>query len=243
MSIGLKLLALLTTLVVSATAYCDQTYILNSTYSPPHSTINQQGYLDLILKEAFKRAGFSANIRMLPAERCLQDSNNGISDGEIARIKTMSQYYPNLVLVDEPIIENRDFVAFSIHHEFKAENWSSLKPYNVAIIRGWKIFEKNITGTKSLISMESTLSMFELLKNDRADVVVNARIDGLYHLKKLGVENVKVMEPPLASVKLYLFMHKKNQLVIPKIKKALKSMKADNSFYEIKSNVLKRTLN
>ncbi len=61
---------------------------------------------------------------MMPAERCLQDANAGISDGEIGRIRGMSRFYPNLVLVDEPIIESRDFVAFELYlflHQKNAE--------------------------------------------------------------------------------------------------------------------------
>jgi len=74
---------------------------------PPHSTETQQGFLDLILKEAFSPAGYSAEIRMLPAERCLHDSNSGHTDGEIRQIRSLSRFDPNLMIVDEPLIENR----------------------------------------------------------------------------------------------------------------------------------------
>jgi polar amino acid transport system substrate-binding protein len=215
-----------------------ETLVLNSSYSPPHSTTNQTGYLDLIVKEAFLRAGLEARIQTLPAERSLQDSNAGISDGEIGRIAEIDQFYPNLVIVDEPIIESRDFVAFSIDHVFKTDDWKSLKPYHVGIVRGWKFLENNIVDVTSLIRMDSTVSLFKLLKNKRADVVVNARIDGLYTSRILGVQNIKVMEPPLASVKLYLFLHEKHRDLVPKLEKALKKMKRDKTFYKIRKKVL-----
>ncbi len=218
--------------------YAAQKFILNSSYSPPHSTENQTGYIDLILKEAFRRAGFEAQIQMMPAERCLQDSNAGLSDGEIGRIRQINQFYPNLVIIDEPIIESRDFVAFSINYEFRTPDWDSFGPYHIGIVRGWKILENNVTNTRSLIKMDSTLSLFKLLVNDHADVVINARIDGLYTIKQLGIKNIKVMEPPLASLALYLFMHKKNVWLIPKLETALRGMKSDGSFHEIRKNVL-----
>lgn len=220
----------------------ERTFLLNSSYSPPHSTADQTGYLDLILKEAFRRAGWKAKIQMMPAERCLQDANAGISDGEIGRIRGMSRFYPNLVLVDEPIIESRDFVAFSIRHEFCTDDWASLKPYHVGIMRGWKILENNVVDTRSLIKMDTTRSLFKLLADDRVGVVVNARIDGLYTAGRLGLRNVKVMEPPLASLELYLFLHQKNAEVIPGIEGALRAMKSDGSFYGIRSRVLSEIL-
>lgn len=234
---GLLIISL--SFLIFTLAFAEQEFILNSSYSPPHSTEDQTGYLDLILKEAFKRAMFEAHIQMMPAERCLQDSNAGVSDGEIGRIRQMSQFYPNLVIVDEPILESRDFVAFSKNYEFPTPDWKSLQPYHVGIVRGWKIMETNVTDVRSLIKMESTRSLFKLLKNDRADVVLNARIDGLYAAKQIGMENVKVMEPPLASLDLYLFMHKKNAWAIPKLEAALRDMKSDGSFYQIRRNVLK----
>lgn len=215
-----------------------KTYLLNSSYSPPHSTKEQTGYLDLIMKETFRRAGHSARIQMLPAERCLQDSNAGIADGEMGRIRKMSHYYPNLMLVDEPMVESREFVAFSIKHRFKSDGWDSLKPYHVAIMRGWKIIEKNVSGTRSLIKVDTTRSMFKLLMNDRVEVAINARIDGLYMAKQLGIAGVKAMEPPLVSLKFFLFMHKKNAAIIPGLEQALKSMKADGTFFEIRRRVL-----
>lgn len=228
---------------MTATSSADpKVYTLNSSYSPPHSTEDQTGYLDLILKEAFRRAGLKAEIQMMPAERCLQDANAGVSDGDIGRIRRVDDHYPSLVLVDEPIIESRDFVAFSIHKDFRTEDWSSLKPYHVGIMRGWKIFESNVVGTQSLIKMDSTRSLFKLLMNDRADVVLNARIDGLYTVRQLGIENIRIMEPPLASLALYLFLHKKNSAIIPKIETALKAMKSDGAFYEIRDRALSAML-
>jgi polar amino acid transport system substrate-binding protein len=228
---------------LAASTWADQrVYTLNTSYSPPHSTEHQTGYLDLIVKEAFRRAGYRAEIQMMPAERCLQDANAGISDGDIGRIRNMDDYYPNLVLVDEPVIESRDFVAFSIHKDFRTDDWESLAPYHVGIPRGWKIFESNVAGTQPLIKMDSTRALFKLLKNDRAEVVLNARIDGLYTARQLGIKNIRVMEPPLASLELYLFLHKKNREIIPRIEAALKAMKADGTFYDIRNRVLAATI-
>lgn len=239
---SIVLLVLCMVLVHGEPRAASRTFLLNSSYSPPYSTAEQSGYLDLILKEAFSRAGFAVIIQMLPAERALQDANAGVADGDIGRIRRISEYYPHLLIVDEPIIESRDFVAFSIDHSFRTTDWASLKPYHVGIMRGWKILENNVVDTRSLIRIDSTLSLFRLLKNNRVDVVVNARVDGLYAARMLEIDNLKVMEPPLASLELYLFMHEKHRQSIPALEKALKQMKDDGTFYRIRDTVLDRYL-
>lgn len=235
-----KLVLILTIMltIVSGAHGAEGVYVLNSSYSPPHSTPDQDGYLDLILKAAFGRAGLQARIQMLPAERSFQESNSGAADGEIGRIRGIEAAYPNLMIVDEPIIEARDFVAFSVMHPFETGGWESLKPYNVGYVRGWKIYENNIVEAKSLSAADSTEALFRMLQSDRVDVAMSARIDGLYTAKRIGLTNVRVLEPPLATVQLFLYLHRSHADIVPRIEGALREMKADQSFYRIRNKVL-----
>lgn len=211
----------------------DGPMVLNTSYSPPYSTPREDGILDRVLKEAFARLGLKVTFQMLPAERCLIDSNAGHSDGEVGRVIGMERLYPNLVMVDEPIIESRAFVAFSTGVRFETGNWDSLAPYHVGMVKGWKLFETHVDQAESVIKVESTRALFRLLKNDRVDVALNARLDGLYMAKQLGISRVQVMEPPFATLKLYLYLHKKHIDLIPSVETALADMKADGTFYRI----------
>lgn len=217
--------------------------IINTSYTPPYSTLDQTGLLDLIVKEVFRRAGISdIFIQSLPAERCLRDANNGVTDGVIARTMGIEKLYPNLVAVPEATIESRDFVAFSRKYVVETSHWKSLQPYNIGLVRGWKIFEENALFHKSIVRLDSTKSLFMLLKADRIDIALNARLDGLVICKQLNIEDVKVMEPPLATRKMYMFLHKRHEHLIPKLASILTQMKKDGTFHKIKNKIIDKCI-
>lgn len=169
-----------------------------------------------------------------------QESNIGNADGEIGRIKGVDAIYPNLVIVDEPIIEARDFVAFGVAHKFAIDGWDSLKPCNAGYVRGWKNCEKNIVGAKSASAADSTFALFRMLQNGR--VAVSARIDGLYTAKQIGLNGVRVLEPPLATLQRYLHLHREHADLAPKLARAIRDTKTDGSFYRIRDNALSRIM-
>ena len=231
--IALPAVLMICLMTVGTAASADGPMVFNTSYSPPYSTPAEDGILDRVLKEAFSRLGLRATLQMLPAERCLIDSNAGVSDGEVGRVVGMERLYPNLVMVDEPIIESRAFVALAEGVRFETRSWDSLAPYHVGMVKGWKIFENTVDQAKSIIKVESTRALFRLLKNDRVDVALNARLDGLYMAKQLGMADIQVMEPPFATLKLYLYLHKKHIDLIPRVETALADMKTDGTFYRI----------
>lgn len=213
----------------------------NTSYSPPYSTPEAEGILDQVIREACRRAGIApVAFQMMPAERCLQDARAGIADGVVARIEGMEQFYPTLVRVPEPTIPSRDFVAFSRHHRFPVDGWESLLPYNLGMVKGWKIFEANTAGAKSVVKLDSTRTLFQMLKADRIDLALNARLDGLATAESLGIDDVQVLEPPLASMRMYMYLHQRHRHFVEPIAAALKEMKADGSFSAITEAVLDR---
>jgi polar amino acid transport system substrate-binding protein len=230
-------------LVSASPALCKE-FIFNSSYSPPNSTPDETGILDTLLKECFRRLGHTVDIRMLPAERCLRDSNAGIADGEVGRVAGIDILYPNLIRVPEPIIESRDFVAFSIRHRFNTPSWKSLAPYNVGIVKGWKILEVNATPAKTLLKVASTTALFTVLARDRIDVALSARTDGTTTARKLGIAGrVRIMEPPLASLKLYLYLHRTQREWVGPVNRTLQAMKQDGTFKRLRKAALNRKPN
>jgi polar amino acid transport system substrate-binding protein len=103
-----------------------------------------------------------------------------------------------------------------------------LKPYNVGIIRGHKISEERVVGTRSLFKASNTEALFSLLNSNRVDVAVCERLFGSLMAKKINT-SIRVVEPPLASVDFYLYLHKKHEPLVSKISAALKAMKRDGT--------------
>jgi polar amino acid transport system substrate-binding protein len=95
-------------------------------------------------------------------------------------------------------------------------------------------------GTKSLIKVDSTRLLFTLLQKDRIDVALNARLDGLAMTKDLRISDIKVLEPPLATRRMFPYLHKKHQELVPKLAAALRAMKEDGTFDAIQTRVIER---
>lgn len=205
----------------------------------PFSKPDRTGYLDQILTEAFKRAGFEINIFRKPAERSLYDANKGITDGEFIRIEKIGQLYPNLLIIPEYLYD-MEFVVFTKRNDVKINNsWKSLKPYKTGIVRGWKILEENVKytlGARFDAGMQEEL--FKMLDAGRIDVAVYSKYFGLEVIDRMAIKGVRNLEPPLARKKMYLFLHKRHGDIIPGLADILKSMKTDGTFLKIRKKTL-----
>ncbi len=211
--------------------------VITTSVDPPESNESDTGFYDLILQEAFRRIDRQIDIDHLPAERSLINADSGLTDGEFPRISGLERLYPNLVRVPEKIT-NYEFVAFSKHHGIKMTTWDTLQPYDVAIVRGWKILEKNIVNTRSLVRAKNQKLLFNLLVNDRADIIVYSRVAGTAFIRSQGLEGIVALEPPLAIRGMYLYLNKKHEQLVKPLAQALKEMKADGTYVEIKNRVL-----
>jgi polar amino acid transport system substrate-binding protein len=214
---------------------------LNTPGEPPYHYPDQAGIMDLWMKEAFARIGMEVIMDWQPPERGIENANMGIVDGDAGRIAGIGKRYPNLIQVPEKIMVS-EFVAFTLNSTFSPAGWQSLKPYNVAIVRGHKISEANVVGTRSLIQARNTEALFLLLNNNRVDVAVCERLFGSVMAKKINPE-IRVMEPPLARLDFYLYLHTKHEPLVLRVSEALKAMKRDGSYERLRIQGQKQSNN
>lgn len=215
-----------------------QTIVLNTANDPPNSTDDHNGIGDRIMTEAFRRLRINLKIVKLPSERALVNANNGVDDGNFARVEGMEKLYPNLIRVSEDIT-SFEFVAFSKKASFSTTSWETLKPYHVGIITGWKILESNILGGKSLTKVKDENILFPLLTNDKVDLVVYDRLQGKVFLQQYAADDIKALKPPLAVKKMYPYLHKRHADLVPRLEQTLRGMKHDGSFNRITRETLK----
>lgn len=213
----------------SGPVYAQKTLVLNTAFTSPLSNDAQSGFVDVVVGEALRRIDYRLESVRLPAERALINANAGIDDGDLLRISGLQKTYPNLIRVPEKIID-MEFVVFTKHKKFHVTGWRSLKPYSVAIITGWKILERNITGTAELTTVKNVDQLFTMLLKDRVDAVVYSRWVGLGYINQHHVRGVRILEPPLARRDMYVYLHKKHRHLVPKLAAALRAMKADGSY-------------
>lgn len=207
--------------------------VLTTWSSPPYSNPQQNGYFDLLLKEAFSRLNRDITIENRPAERSLKDANNGITDGDFFRVSDIGLLYSNLLIVPEPLYE-MEFVAFSkMKNLTLPNNWKSLSEYNTGYVIGWKIIEENIGGMHGHSGVGSQEILFKLLDANRIDIAIYSRHFGRQLINKFALKNIYAVPQPLAVKPMYLFMHKRHKALIPRLTNILKEMKAEKHLVQL----------
>lgn len=225
-------LLLALTLLTSAPAWAKEPLRLNTGVGAPYIQADKQGFLDLLIPEIFRRLGLPAEaVGYSASERAMLNANNGLDDGVAMRVKGLETTYPNLLRVDEKIIDN-DFVGYSIHHPLRTTDFDALKPYQIGYIVGWKVFEARLDASYSTTRVQDAEQLFNLLGNDRADVVLFERWQGNWLIRQRGLP-AKLLLPPLVSTEMFMYLHKKHAHLVEPAAKALRAMKADGSYRRI----------
>lgn len=206
--------------------------VLNNPTAPPFTTANHNGLLDIVVGEAFHRAGLRMKLVKLPAERGLINANEGIDDGDLSRIAGIEKVYPNLIRVPEKIFD-MEFVAFSRSKLVKHASWNSLKPYSVGYITGWKIFEQNLLPGTEITTAEAPQQLMNMLELGRIQFALYSRWMGLAILKEMHNEDIRVVEPALAQRAMYIYLNKRYRRFIPNLTRALREIKQEGMYTRV----------
>lgn len=219
-----------------------QVFGLNTGTDAPYTTPERTGFLDLVVTEMFSRMGLQGRVNRYvgASARALQMSNSGEDDGEALRIGGLEKKFTNLMPIPESIISN-DFVAYSRKGMVPIRDWNGLKPHSVTYLLGWQIFKSNVKDAKNVTEVRGVDQLFSLLKLGRVDVSLYEKWQGLYQVRQLKME-VMVHDPPLASIPMFMYLHKKHQALVPKAAQALAEMKRDGTYQKIFDKTLKPLL-
>ncbi|MBF0562715.1 MAG: transporter substrate-binding domain-containing protein [Alphaproteobacteria bacterium] len=233
------LLAIVMTLLTSP-AWAEQTLVLNSALYTPFTSEKRDGELDMLYQELSNRLGIKIDIQILTAaQRSLINVVEGVVDGDAGRIEGLDKQYPNIVRVPIPVTKF-EVVVFSRNFDFRVDGPESLKPYNIGIVRGWKIVEAATAGAASITMLESADLMFSMLDKNRIDIAVLEKKMGIELIKRMGVKNIKIMKPALLESYWYLYLNKKHIGLVPRITAELRNMEEDGTRQRIHDGALSR---
>lgn len=211
----------------------ERLFHISTSYKSLLSTPEQTGMLDLLIKEAFRRAGLRAEIVFTPTERSMYDVDAGLLDGEINRIEGMEKNFPNLVRVPEPNM-TMHFVAFS-KRSYSVDGWASLQDLHVGVVGGWRILEEHTVDFPKRVLVPSETELFTMLHKDRIDIALYDKLTGYETISRLGYTEIRHLEPPLISRDMFLYMHKSHSSMVRAITEALHGMKLDGTYERIVS--------
>lgn len=218
--------------MVLQTATASPVIILNITGQPPLNTDKQNGFLDEVATEAFKRMGYELRTERLPAERGLKSANEGLIDGEMTRVKGLDGTYKNLVRVPEKLMDWQ-FIAFSHKPTNMSQGWSDLSGKLVGHINGWKILEKNIPTDAEVTKVENADELFGLLAKKRTDYVIYELWGGYFKLNSMSMHQVEKCEPAFAVKEMFIYLNKKHAALVPRLSASLVEMKKDGSYQRL----------
>lgn len=239
-STSFKTRLLLCLCLCSPTVFAETNLTLNSGTAEPFINADGSGFYGALVKEVFSRLNINANVIRLPSGRSIINANQGIDDGVIARTKGIDKKFPNLIRVPESVL-NFKFVAYSLDSKINVQNWDSFKPYSVGIIRGWRIYEKNVVHTKKLTSVTNAEQLFKLLLNKRSDLILFEYYRGTWWNKHLNA-NAHLIGSPIAEKEMFIYMHKKHAKLVPEITKILATLKKDGTYDRIKNETLSKDI-
>ncbi|WP_410499759.1 hypothetical protein [Chitinibacter sp. S2-10] len=207
-------------LLLPATLHAESK-VLNITMFGKELTATEQLAINK-LNKAYSSLGLEMKLTLLPGERALQESNHGMTDGELIRKAGLSKSYPNLIQLKVPIGEVK-VMAFSLDKTINvSRGWISLKDYSFAYDRGMKAVEANVAGFPSAAPTDGTAVAFRNMLQGRVKLVVTSEDDGLSTLKTMGLDSkITPLTPPLGSVMLYHYLHKKHADLVPQLEREL----------------------
>lgn len=201
---------------------------LNSASAEPYVTDAHDGFHDLVMAEVGRRMGIEFRILRLPAERALISSNEGVIDGEISRLPGLEKQYTSLLRVPEAIRVTH-FSAFARDKSIRPTP-EEIRKRPVGLIKGWKIYEKTVDGALHVTTTDDGEQLLRLLSLGRIDIALFNKNDGAIVAKKLGINNVYALEPPILSSDMYPFLNKRHAELVPKFAAALKAIKTDGLY-------------
>jgi len=224
-------------LIITTPVYGEEIFTINTADRSPYSNESNSGIYDQIVQQIFENIGVKIHINHLKSARSIENADVGIDDGEYARIAGLSDRYKNLIIVNEKLIDFA-FTAFSKNSSIRIEDWDSLKNFHVAFIRGWKIYEKNVKISKSKILVASEEELFQLVEQDRVDIVLYELLRGFDFMKKQNIKGIVNLNNPLSVRGMFLYVNKKHELIVPKLENALRTMKANGEYDKIINSFL-----
>ena len=219
-------------LLSSAHSYAGNTLIFGQSFDPI-ADISAR-----VLKEAYKRINIEVEFKKMPAERSIENSNNGLLDGEVNRITGIEKQYSNLIMIPFPI-NFLEGVAFTKKQNITINGWDSLKPYTIAIRLGTKFAEYGTKGM-NVSKFVSNEKIFDLVSENRYDICISSRVVGLYQIKKQNLIGIKALDPPLVKHDLFHYLNKKHEDFVPIISREIQKMLQEGRISEIRKEYVKR---
>lgn len=219
-----------------ARAETSRLYLATGTREPMITVDGRPGFAEEVARAALTRLGIALTVVPLPVERALVNANAGIEDGDLYRVAGFEKDYPNLIQVPEPLMEQQ-FVALALRPDVQVRDWADLAQYSVAHLTGQKVIERRLGDAPNVLTVRDTTLLLGLLSSGRVDVIVHNRDVALLAAQRAGLR-LRVLEPPLLSEPIYIYLHRRHEALVPRLAAALAEVRGDGTWQRLYDRIL-----
>ncbi|WP_096703113.1 hypothetical protein [Magnetospirillum sp. 15-1] len=177
-----------------------------------------------VVREAYRRIGLQAVADIRPNERAIVSADSGDTDGDTMRMAGLEVRYPNLVRVPEPVL-TFDTIAFTAGPKFKVSGWESLRPYNICVVRGFKIGERGTEGMSREVVSTNEASL-RMVKAGHCQVAVLGEALWLL-IDELKLGPLRALDEPVEVTPLYHYVNVRHAHLVPRLAEALRAMRKE----------------
>lgn len=90
----------------------------------------------------------------------------------------------------------------------------------------------------SVTKVKNAELLFKLLDSHRTEAVLITKLAGYGMIQKLGLKNMKFVDPPLAVEPNFLFLNKRHESLSPILAQTLRELKADGTYDKIYAEII-----
>lgn len=177
-----------------------------------------------IVSEAYRRLGYTPQAVLLPTERALSSTAQGLTDAETVRIAGLEKRYPQLLLVPVPLLQVESY-AFTTGRDLALRNWDDLRPYRLCVRFGIKLVMEKTEGLDRVLT-DTVPHTVQLLRAGRCDVAILSQMAWL-DIDAMQAGPMRQSSIALASTPLYHYLHQRHRALLPKLSRVLRDMQRE----------------
>lgn len=186
-----------------------------------------------VLKVAYAKLGLPIEIRPMPAGRSLAEADLGRTDGEVIRIAAIEHQHPDLIRIPVPV-NLFEGLAFTCNKTLRITDLESISNLRVGIRTGIRFMERATLGMPHVTTLMDFNLLFDLLCQDRLDVVIATGPTGYLQMKRFRPGTITDHRPPLITMELFHYLHRKREALVPDITATLEAMQKSGEIERIR---------
>jgi hypothetical protein len=210
----IRLAIALCCLFFSAYVSSTNTLLFNRPADSPESR-----YVIELMTLVYTQLGYTLKVIDFNHQSALVAANEGVLDGQLGRVKSVTEQYPQLIKINFPILDsNLQLLSY-------CKTCSIFESDSIAIIGSYVAPEEYLTTQHyqgEVIKVKNSSAQLNLLIQQKVSAALVVKFHVKQYLQKLhslGINNQK-----LHSIRAFHYLNKKHANLVPKVKNILERM-------------------